>query len=62
MNSDNCEEQSARRDAVSETQLDKQPSAENSNESEANRDDKSDETFLNNSIQSSNIMVMHWYL
>ncbi|KAH1126757.1 hypothetical protein AAZX31_06G189900 [Glycine max] len=57
LNSDNCEEQSARRDAVGETQLDKQPSAENSNESEANRDDKSDETFLNNSIQSSNIMA-----
>ncbi|WVZ21261.1 hypothetical protein V8G54_008583 [Vigna mungo] len=51
---DNCEEQSKCKDAEGETQLDLQPSAVNSNDSEANQDDKSGEgtSFLNKSIQS----------
>lgn len=55
MKTDTCEEQSACKDASSETQLDKQRSTVDSNESEANQDDKSD--FVNNTIQGANIMV-----
>ncbi|QCE13972.1 SWI/SNF-related matrix-associated actin-dependent regulator of chromatin subfamily A-like protein 1 [Vigna unguiculata] len=56
---DNCEEQSTCKDAVGETQLDLQPSAVNSNEPEANKDDKSGEgtSFLNKSIQSFNVLA-----
>ncbi|RDY04796.1 DNA annealing helicase and endonuclease ZRANB3, partial [Mucuna pruriens] len=59
LRSDNCEEQSACKDALGETRLDKQPSAVNSNELEDNQDDNSDEgtSFVNNSMQSSNIMA-----
>ncbi|XP_061358893.1 uncharacterized protein LOC133303060 isoform X2 [Gastrolobium bilobum] len=58
LKTDSCEEESECKDASSETQLDKQPSAVNLNESEANEDDNSDElTFVNNSIHSVNIMV-----
>ncbi|XP_020226303.1 DNA annealing helicase and endonuclease ZRANB3 [Cajanus cajan] len=55
---DNCEEQSSCKDALGETQLATQPSEVNPNESEANQNDKTDEgTCVNNSTQSSNIMV-----
>jgi len=44
--------------------LDEQPSAVNSNESEANQDDKSGEesSFVNKSIESFNVLVIHSYL
>nr|KYP55768.1 Zinc finger Ran-binding domain-containing protein 3 [Cajanus cajan] len=55
---DNCEEQSSCKDALGETQLATQPSEVNPNESEANQNDKTDEgTCVNNSTQSSNIML-----
>ncbi|KAK7304668.1 hypothetical protein VNO77_42553 [Canavalia gladiata] len=59
LKTDSCEEQSASKNASSEAQLDKQPSAVNSNESEESKDDKSDEgtSFVNNSICSANAMA-----
>ncbi|KAL2340723.1 hypothetical protein Fmac_008663 [Flemingia macrophylla] len=57
LKSDNWDGQSSCKDALSEIGLDKQPSAVNSNESEAKQDNKSDEgtSFVNISTQSSNI-------
>ncbi|XP_027368431.1 DNA annealing helicase and endonuclease ZRANB3 [Abrus precatorius] len=58
LKADSCEAQPACKDALSEAQLDKQPSAVNSNASEENQDDNSDEgNFVNKSIQSANIMA-----
>ncbi|KAK7301498.1 hypothetical protein RJT34_12363 [Clitoria ternatea] len=55
---DSCEEQSACEDGSNKRQLDKEPSAVNSNESEASQDDKSDGVFLeNNSFRSADIMA-----
>lgn len=62
--SDNRKEQSACKVAVEETQLDEQPPAVNSNDSEASQDDKSGEgsPFVNKSTESFNVLVIHWYL
>ncbi|RHN66007.1 putative calcium/calmodulin-dependent protein kinase chromatin remodeling SNF2 family [Medicago truncatula] len=54
-NIDRSEEQSASEDASIETQLDRQPSAVKSNETEANQDDEFG--LVNNISQSANIMV-----
>lgn len=53
---DRSEEQSASEDASIETQLDRQPSAVKSNETEANQDDEFG--LVNNISQSANIMVL----
>lgn len=55
MKIDSAEEQPACNYALSETQMDKQVSAVNSSESEANQDDESD--FINNTNQSAVLMV-----
>lgn len=59
MKTESLEKKSTFKDASSEIQVDKHPSAVNSNESEASQDDKSDEpaSFENNTIQGANIMV-----
>ncbi|KAL9314257.1 hypothetical protein ACSQ67_019709 [Phaseolus vulgaris] len=57
--SDNRKEQSACKVAVEETQLDEQPPAVNSNDSEASQDDKSGEgsPFVNKSTESFNVLA-----
>ncbi|XP_057443109.1 uncharacterized protein LOC130734619 isoform X2 [Lotus japonicus] len=58
LKTESLEKKSTFKDASSEIQVDKHPSAVNSNESEASQDDKSDEpaSFENNTIQGANIM------